>query len=161
MNDSESKYPSALLSTVGTKGDFSGASFAAWYIESGNLFVRKSKVVTKQEIDDALECEEMQRLMSETKQVGTALHIYSADNDDVFPEPDKMRSAILPYAKSEQLLADFVPTYKGALKLYEIAEPDNLVIGYKLGDYGRAVAYSDTHVVWESKRLGERKGCEA
>ena len=66
----------------------------------------------------------------------------------------------MPYLKSEALLRGFVPTYQGELELVSVRDPNKEVVGYKDGDYGRAVTRADTSTIWESRRKRENGGCE-
>lgn len=157
--DEKSKYPSALLSPNSLGGALHLTTLNTAYVENGNLFVRRLQPIEQAQIDDMLECEEMRKLLAETKQVATSLAIYLDDNDDHFPLPVNFKEAIMPYLRSEELFRGFTPTYRAGLKSEDIKDNATEVIGFKEGAYGRAVAYADTHVVWVSNKPKERKGC--
>lgn len=158
--DEKSKFPFALLSPNSLGGALHLATLNAAYIENGNLFVRRLQPIEQAQIDDLLECEEMRKLVAETKQVATSLAIYLTDNDDHFPLPTAFKEAIMHYLKSEDLYRGFTPSYRAGLKSEDIKDNSAEVIGFKEGAYGRAVAYADTHTVWISNKPNkERKGC--
>lgn len=96
----------------------------------------------------ALEAAEKARIISDAKQVATAMHIYAADYDDNLPSNNgDWMEALFPYTKNRQLFDGFVYTFGGG-NLNDIKDPSTTELGYKEGPGGRAVAYADGHVRW-------------
>jgi prepilin-type processing-associated H-X9-DG protein len=103
--------------------------------------------LSKTDFEELLIREEQNELMMKAKQVATAIAIFRADSDDVFPAQEGFNEKISPYLKNESLLNGFTYTFS-AKKATEIADPAGTVIGYVQGRRGRAVAYADGHVKW-------------
>lgn len=117
------------------------------YMDSGNVFVRELLTLGKGEFDALLEQEEQNEAMSKAKQMATAIHIYMADYDDVFPPQEGFADLIMPYVKNRAMVDGFTYTFDKR-SATGIAEPAETVIGYVRGRKGRAVAYADGHVRW-------------
>lgn len=81
------------------------------------------------------------------KQVGMALLMYAADNDDFLPA-GAFREAILPYLKDEGPLEGFIYTYQGG-KWDDLREPGNTPLGFIKGPGGTATVYADGSVRWK------------
>lgn len=81
------------------------------------------------------------------KQVGMALLMYAADNDDFMPAGD-FREAVMPYLKDEGPLDGFIYTYSGG-KLEDLKEPGNTPLGFIKGPGGTATVYADGSVRWK------------
>ncbi|MCC7435646.1 MAG: hypothetical protein IT363_13245 [Methanoregulaceae archaeon] len=117
------------------------------YLHGGNLFVRELMTLGKAEFQQLLDIEEQNEAMSKAKQMATAIHIYMADSDDMFPPKEGFADLIMPYVKNRSMVDAFTYTF-GKRNATEIAEPDKTEIGYVQGRKGRAVAYADGHVKW-------------
>jgi hypothetical protein len=101
---------------------------------------------------DRVAFEKMMRelAISNAKQTGLGLMMYAQDYDENFPhDPSNVKEAIYPYIKSNDVIADFVYTYKGPLELSKIEKPAETAMGYIPSPGGRAVVYADGHVKWE------------
>lgn len=117
------------------------------YMDRGNVFVREMIKLDTKEFTALLEREEQQDAITKAKQIATAIHIYMADWDDVFPGADGFNDKMMPYLKNRQMLDGFVYTFSDR-KATDIAEPSKTEIGYVDGRRGRAVAYADGSVKW-------------
>jgi len=117
------------------------------YLQGGNLFVRELMALGKADFQQLLDIQEQNEAMSNAKQMATAIHIYLADSDDIFPPKEGFADLILPYVKNRSMVDAFTYTF-GKRNATEIAEPANTEIGYVQGRKGRAVAYADGHVKW-------------
>jgi len=117
------------------------------YESQTNLFVRKLKVLTPAEYQAMLDAAEKLQLMSQTKQLGVAMMIYAADNDDRLPGKDGFLSVLSPYVKDTSIFQGFAYQMNGE-DLTKVQDPANQVVGYTQGKSGRAVLYSDGHVRW-------------
>lgn len=160
MGDPEAKFPAALLAPKASNADVTLATLNASYIDSGNLFVRRLVKITQDEVDDLLECEEKMTLLSDTKQVGTGIMIFMADNDDDFPPATGWRDKVFPYIKNDKILDGFVYSYKGPRNAVDVENPATTELGYKDGQFGRAVVRADSSAIWESRRKRPGKlGC--
>lgn len=150
--DEKVKYNTALLAPKAKDAGVSSKSLNAFYIDAGNLFVRRLMKITKDQVDDLLECEERKALMSDAKQVGTAIMIYMGDNDDIFPPGANFRDRIFPYIKNDAMLDGFVYSYRGPPEATAVADPAKTELGYKEGNFGKAIVRTDSSVIWESRR---------
>lgn len=149
MATSTSDYQFALVtgSADVQSGKIAPDRSAVAYMDKGNVFVREMIKLNTAEFTALLEREEQQEAISNAKQIAIAIHVFMADNDDVFPGAEGFSDKILPYVKNRQMLDGFVYTFPGG-KATDIAEPAKTEIGYVQGRRGRAVAYADGHVKW-------------
>lgn len=156
----KSKYPAALVAPKAQAAELAERTLNVWFVDGGNLFVRRIKKITQDQVDDLLECEERAVLLMHAKQVGTGIIIFMTDNDDHFPPATGFREKVYPYIKNNELLDGFVYSYKGPSSAVEVAEPSKTELGYKDGQFGRAVVRTDSSAVWESRRKKPNKeGC--
>jgi hypothetical protein len=91
-----------------------------------------------------------QEALSNAKQAGLAILMYSNDFDDAMPLSAGFNDIVNPYLKNESVLADFNYTPPGNLLMTAIESPATTVIGYIEGPDGRAVVYADGHAKWLS-----------
>ncbi|MCX6368137.1 MAG: hypothetical protein NTX57_15755 [Armatimonadetes bacterium] len=101
---------------------------------------------------DRVAFEKMMRelAISNAKQTGLGLMMYAQDYDENFPhDPSNVKEVIYPYIKNNDVIADFVYTYKGPLELSKVEKPAETAMGYIPSPGGRAVVYADGHVKWE------------
>lgn len=87
------------------------------------------------------------QVINNAKQVGMALLMYAADNDDFLPVGD-FREAILPYLKNDGPLEGFIYNYQSG-KLDDLKEPGNTPLGFIKGPGGTATVYADGSVRWK------------
>jgi prepilin-type processing-associated H-X9-DG protein len=97
--------------------------------------------------------------MSNAKQIGMALMMYTQDYDQTYPaaNPD-IGQQIAPYLRDTDLLnllnspvtgaPGFVYTYAGG-PLSSVTDPASTQLGYMAGPGGRAVIFADGHVEWK------------
>ena len=89
--------------------------------------------------------------ISNARQLGTGILMYSQDYDEKLPTPDGINDKIAPYLRNDALFDGFGYTYAGG-NLGDISAPGMTPIGYVGGDGGRAVIYADGHVKWEDDK---------
>jgi prepilin-type processing-associated H-X9-DG protein len=142
-----SDFQFAIAVTDADRAELSPDAKSMAYLTDGNLFVRQIIPLSKTDFEELLIREEQNELMNKAKQMATAIAIYCADSDDVFPAQEGFADKILPYVKSRSLMDGFTYTFS-AKSATEIAEPSKTEIGYAQGRRGRAVAYADGHVRW-------------
>lgn len=147
MATSPSDHQFALVAPDGKDAEIAPDRSAIAYMQGGNVFVRELMTLAKGEFQALLDIEEQNEAMSKAKQMATAIHIYMADCDDVFPPKEGFADLIMPYVKNRAMVDGFTYTF-GKRSATEIAEPDKTEIGYVQGRRGRAVAYADGHVKW-------------
>ena len=146
----ESKRPVALITEHAEKALVAkGEKFVA-YTVGGALFVRQAIEITAEQYEQTILAAERTEYVSNGKQIGLAMAMYSADHDDVIPSDfDPMRD-LNPYLKNQSLLDGFVMVFPGG-RLIDIKDPAKTVFGYFDRPDGRAVVYMDSHVKWEQK----------
>jgi prepilin-type processing-associated H-X9-DG protein len=86
--------------------------------------------------------------ISNAKQAGLALLMYSQDYDETLPTGDDINTKLAPYLKNTDPLDGFSYTYPGG-KLGDIANPSETVLGIVSGPGGHAIVYADGHVRWK------------
>lgn len=144
----KSPQQSALVAAEVDTMSLSPAKNAVFYTTKGVGMVRQLLSMPKELAMKALAEAEKAKIMSDAKQVATALHIYAADYDDNLPSNGSdWMEALYPYTKNRQMMDGFVYTFNGG-NLKDIENPSKTVLGYKDGPGGKAVAYADGHVVW-------------
>lgn len=89
---------------------------------------------------------EQTRALSNARQVGMAILMYAADEDDILPPPGPdLQQKLGPYLKTDELLDGFVYTFGGG-NIGKVANPSQTELGYiSLGGGRRAVVYADGH----------------
>ncbi|MCH8274463.1 MAG: hypothetical protein IH851_06720 [Armatimonadetes bacterium] len=118
------------------------------YLSQGAAFVKPLVRTSREALLEAARKTEISRIVSNAKQVAQALHIYTADNDDTYPDPgEDIVGLLFPYLKMESAFEGFVYTFSGG-PARDIQNPSTTVMGYIPGPGGRAVMYADTHVRW-------------
>lgn len=137
----------ALVAAEGETGQFSPSGDAVLFTVQGVAMVRPLSKVPYALYVQAREAAERTRLLSNAKQVGTALLILAADYDDMLPGSDGWQDRVYPYIKNRELMAGFVYTFRGGL-LTDVQEPHKTELGYIPGPGGRAVVYADGHGKW-------------
>lgn len=144
----KSQHQSALVAAEVDQLALSPNMNAVCYTTKGVPMVRGLVSMPKELAIKALEAAEKAKIMSDAKQVATALHIYAADFDDNLPSNNgDWMEALYPYTKNRQMMDGFVYTFGGG-NLTDIKDPATTELGYKEGPGGRAVAYADGHVKW-------------
>lgn len=141
----------AIITADGMEAKLSPTETDVAYAHRGFLFVRKIRSLDPSELAAVEEKWERSELMSIGKQVGTAIHIFCADNDDMLPAAAGFYSKVEPYIKNSSMTNRFTYLLDGQ-KLSDIKDPASEIMGFVEGKHGRAVVYVDSHVRWESKR---------
>lgn len=114
----------------------------------GGLMVRDLVSVPLKVMEDARKAAEKQRALSNAKQVGLAVIMFSADNDDQLPDPASWARDVEPYLRSNAILATFMYTYSGPRDVTQVENPSQVEMGYVVGPGGRAVVYLDGSAKW-------------
>jgi hypothetical protein len=126
-----------------------GAHGAAWVIPvtrmPGEQWLTQVRAAQREEV------------VSNARQIGTALMMYVQDYDETFPPAG---SAVIdqlgPYVKNREVFNSPGQDSPGFVYLYNtntlanIKEPASTVVGYLPGPGGRATLYADGHVRWQS-----------
>jgi hypothetical protein len=127
----------------------SPAGDAVFYVDDGGGWVVPLLRVPRQAFEQARLAARRATVLSNGKQLGLALLMYSQDYDDTLPGAERsVGDLVMPYMKNNDLLEGFVYTFAGG-KLSDITEPSKMVIGYVLGPGGRANIRADGSVAWE------------
>ena len=120
------------------------------YSFKGSLFVRRIQELTAQAYEQFLASEAQKNAMSKAKQVMLGLLMYAVDYDDEIRTNLSFPLDIEPYLRNSKVADGFVYTFAGGdLQKYSSAPTE--IVGYVDTKYGRATAYLDGHVEWESK----------
>lgn len=107
--------------------------------------VRPVIQVDKAALDKLLAAAERTKIMSEVNQIGRALMMYAADNDDKFPTKEQLaEGAIDPYLMRPGMTDGFV--YHGVTSYGD--SPATTEAGFRLCPGGRVVLYQDGHTMF-------------
>jgi hypothetical protein len=143
-----SKYRAAFIAADVERPELAPDLQNVVYTTAGVAIVRPLVKLSRAELEVALAAAERATLMSNARQVGLALHMYAADNNDIFPgKGSDVRSLAEQYTKNGSLFDGFVYTFAGGSVL-SIERPTETVLGYIEGPGGRAEVYADGHVKW-------------
>ena len=140
----------ALLSPKSQTAALSPTNDAVAYEQDGIVMVRQLVVVPKELFFQARDTARKAIVMNQAKQVGLALLIFAADNDDKLPGPEQMPDCLKQYLQNEALMQGFQYTFGGG-SLESIKNPAETAIGYIPGPGGFAWLYGDGHVVWKTE----------
>jgi hypothetical protein len=149
-SDPETGSDSVVISpNVGLSYGFAPDQSSMFYVVDGIAIVRDLIAVDAAVLRAARDAAQQAALVSNAKQCGLALLMYSVDNDDILPA-GMTGDQMMPYLRDGALLDGFVYTFGGGNlnQLDRIAETE---LGYVQGGNGRAVIYADGHVTWKPK----------
>ncbi|MCC2672442.1 MAG: hypothetical protein K0Q72_4914, partial [Armatimonadetes bacterium] len=139
----------ALVSANAQSGTLSPRGDAVLLISDGAALIAPLIRLPKEALLAARNQAMRQKVLSNGKQLGLALHVYASDHEDRFPDAGAgVEGLLLPYLKTDALFEGFVYTYTGG-KISEIPEPSKVVLGYVMGPGGRAEIWGDGHVTWK------------
>jgi hypothetical protein len=125
--------------------DKSPADTGVFYQTSNYAYVRPVIKISKSAYDKMIAEEERSSVMKDIAQIGVALLMYSADNDDRFPTKQEYDGGALdPYLQNSAMTQGFV--YLGGKPA---DDPAGTPLGYRQISGGRVVLYQDGHVVFE------------
>ena len=85
------------------------------------------------------------------KQVGLGILMYTQDYDEMFPPETDFAQNLGPYLKNDSVFQGFSYTRPG-VNMAAISEAAQTVMGYVAAPGGRAVLFTDGHVVWEPQK---------
>lgn len=142
------EQPVALLSPKSRMAVLAPTNDAVAIEQDGIVMVRQLVAVPKENFYQARDAARRRVVMSQAKQVGTALLIFAADNDNKLPGPEQMPDCLKLYLKDDALLQGFQYTFGGGT-LESIKNPAETTIGYIPGPGGFAWLFGDGHVVWK------------
>lgn len=144
-SDIKSEQKQALLCADGTNGLISPRGDAALYLSQGIAWVTPLNHTSREAFTQALRAV----AISNAKQAGLALIMYSLDYDEILPAAsDRLGDMILPYLKNSDIADGLNYTYGGG-PLAGIQNPSATVLGTYPGPGGAAIIYADGHVVWK------------
>ncbi len=151
-----SEMPRALVVADADRAHFSPDGAAVLYVSEGAAWAVPLERRPKAEVLAAIREAQKAVTISNAKQLGLALIMYSQDYDDRLPPSgDSVKNALLPYLKNESLFQnpatggdEFVFSYDGG-PLNSLSDPSRTLMGFLNGPGGRAVIYADGHVMWE------------
>ncbi len=121
---------------------------AVFYTTKGVATIRLLASLPKELALNAMQAALRTKILSDCKQVGLALMMYGADNDDMLPSASgDWANAIGPYLRNNSIMDGFVYTFGGG-NMADVKDRASTELGYKIGPGGRAVTYADGHVKW-------------
>jgi hypothetical protein len=141
-------HPDVLITPNGVQAQLSPTADAVFYVDGGIAKVRALVALSddqKKGLYDALKHE----ALSNAKQAGLGLLMYSNDYDGVLP-PAGTFDIVDPYLKNQDVMDDFMYTPPGDLGTTNMQNPASTILGYIDGPDGRAIVYGDGHVIWSS-----------
>jgi hypothetical protein len=148
----KTERPAALVSGDSGWGMISPTNDAVLYISQQVALVRPIVRLPKQVYLQHREAAERTEVMSRAKQLGTAMAIFSMDNEGELPAAGAdMERLLQPYLKNTSLFQGFVYTFPGGI-LEDVKDPSKTELGYVVGPGGRAVIYADSSVRWQSDK---------
>jgi prepilin-type processing-associated H-X9-DG protein len=129
---------------------------AVLYRSGDALFAVPLRRYPKAAFLDARRRAQQAAAMSNAKQIGVALMMYTQDYDETLPVANEgFMDQVSPYLADRDLFNNpatgapgFVYTHSGGL-LSAIMNPGEFSIGYLIGPGGRAILFADGHVVWQ------------
>lgn len=144
----ESEAPRILLSGDGTEGNLLPKGDGAFYQSQGALWYTPFLRVNQAQFLAARKAGLKARALSDARQAGLGIYMYSQDYDDTLPDPDGIKDKIMPYVKNESVLENLVYTYGGG-KITDPTQRGSTILGYVTGPGGRANIYADGRAKWE------------
>jgi len=151
-NDPENpdKQSGVIAVGVGSKYDLAGNLSALSYSISNVVVVRDLVPAPLEVLKNAKKAAQKAALLSNVKQIGTALLMWAADSDSIVPG-GTLPDTISAYLMNNQILDGFVYTFSGG-NIDTLDNPVGTELGYIEGEDGRAVVYADGHAKWVSDK---------
>lgn len=143
----KSKQSKALISADGADPTLVPSGLGVLYLSKGAEWFQP---LLKMNLADYLIMKKKAdriRAISNARQLGLGVIMYSQDNGEKLPTPEGVNEKIAPYLKNGDF-DGFNYTYAGG-SLADIKNPSTTALGYVDGEGGRAVIYGDGHVKWE------------
>lgn len=120
------------------------------YWTRDNLFVRKIEKMSMFEFSRIYDAWEQKALTEQAKQVAVATQIYMTDYDDYFPPASGNFDMLFPYSKDTSIFEGFQYALNGQ-NATSIQDPSKTELGRINGRGGRAIIYTDGHVIWDKR----------
>ena len=141
----QSDRPRALISPDAKWCALSSKEDSALYTEKRSAWIAPIVRLSL----DAYRDLTLQAVMSDAKQIGTALQMYVQDYDEKFPLPEHVSGgAVSPYLQDSEAAGGFNYLYPGE-SIRSVKKPGETTMGFLFGPGGRAVVYVDGRVKWE------------
>lgn len=137
-----------IANGVGERFALSDNNSSLAYTIDNVLVVRDLVPAPIELIRQAKEAAERAQTMSNAKQVGLAMIMFAADNDDEIPG-GLSTDQLIPYIKNADMMNGFVFSWGGG-NVSKIENPAETELGYVTGQGGRAIIYADGHVKWKA-----------
>lgn len=144
LADLTGKYQSRLLLTYDGDASIGDSGSAVVYSSGGVTFLRLIRKVPSEELAALLQAEKA-RALSQAKQMGLGLIMYSNDWDDQLPIDI---STVYPYIKNQDLMNGFSYLHSGGYGETGVASPADTVLGQVSTVGGTAIVYYDGHAKW-------------
>ncbi|MGC4044520.1 MAG: hypothetical protein QM758_12065 [Armatimonas sp.] len=122
---------------------------AVTYQYQSALYVVPLTALDKTAYDELLKRAKRSQLLSNIKQIGLAILMYSQDYDETLPPGGGIEDIIQPYLRDRGIMDGFQFTYSGSSDINKIEKPADTILGFISGPGGRAVIYADGHARWE------------
>ena len=143
----KSKQSKALIAADGAEPTLIPSGGGVFYVSKGAEWFQP--LLKMNLADYLLMKKKADRILaiSNARQLGLGVIMYTQDNDEKLPTPDGINDKIAPYVRNGDF-DGFNYTYAGG-SLADIKNPSTTTLGYVDGEGGRAVIYVDGHVKWE------------
>jgi hypothetical protein len=130
---------------------------AVLFTRDGSLCAAPIFRLPARAFEDVLRGIQRTATMTNAKQVGIALMMYSQDYDENLPLPGNgVEDAANPYLKNRASFQNpstgengFVYSYTGPTNVGQVGQPATTQLGFVSGPGGRAIIWADGHVTWE------------
>ena len=151
LNESSRVRPrTALLSYDGSEGGCTYDGKQIWFVDRSGLNISDVTTLTAEQFEDMVKEVVKADTLQRAKQVGTAMMIYCADYDDLFPPTSNWQDNVNPYIKNKEMFDGFTYMMNGE-NGSDIENPASTVMGMIETPFGTAIVYCDSHVVWKDR----------
>ena len=139
-----------FLTKTGLHGGITNDQKTAWYTDRSGLHTCELVTLTPGQFE-ALAIESIkQQAMSQAKQVGIGLSIYTSDYDDLLPPANNWSETVSPYVRNNQLFTGFTYLMNGQ-NITDIKDPANTPMGQVDTPFGSAIVNVDGSVIWKDR----------
>lgn len=133
------------------------ASAVFYSVRGGSLFAVPLTKVNRAEMLAMRRAADKATTMRNAKQVGTGMIMYAMDYDEIFPHDTAgVPTSVQLYLKNDKVFQNpttgkngFTYLLASGQSLAKIDKPAETRLGYIQGPGGRAIIFTDGHVVWE------------
>jgi hypothetical protein len=138
------------LTQDGFNAGYTNDQKTVWYTDRSGLHISEVALIRPSETSLFEKEYTKQLTISQAKQMGVGISIYSSDYDDILPRSSDWADCVMPYVKSEELFQNFKYLLDGQ-EISKLGDPRQIALGQIETPYGTATVFLDLNVIWKDR----------